>query len=105
MKDNWTISINMRQWVLNNFLIAGKYKNIYEVRREQGEELRSVRDLEISEEEALELHLGGYYNSRVAFERTFEDGEKFKYGALNRGGFGLKRYGDYCVVLKLGISE
>ena len=105
MKDKWTISINMRQWVLNNFLIAGKYKNIYEVRREQGEELRSVRDLEISEEQALERHQGGYYNSRVTFDRTFEDGEKFKYGALNVGGLGLKKYGEYCVIIKREQSE
>jgi hypothetical protein len=105
VKDKWSFSINMKQWVLNTFLSAGKYENIYEVRREQGEELRSVSDLEISEEQALELHLGGYYNSRVAFDRTFEGGEKFKYGALNIGGPGLKRYGDYCVVLKRKQSE
>ncbi|MFV9677729.1 MAG: hypothetical protein ACNYVW_08780 [Methanosarcinales archaeon] len=100
VKRHWTISLNMRQWVLNDFLIGGNYKNIYEVKKEQREELRGVRKLEIPVEQAIEKHLKDYYKSRVAFDHTFEDGEKFKYGALNIGGLGLKSYGDYCVVLK-----
>ena len=105
LKDNWTISLNMPPWVLNDFLIAGRYKNIYEVKKEQGEELRDVIKLEISEERAIEWHLKNYYKPRVAFDRSFEGGEKFKYGALNIGGLGLKVYGDYCVVLKRKPSE
>jgi hypothetical protein len=105
VKDKWSISINMRQGVLNNFLIAGKYKNVYEVKKEQGGELRKVRKLEISEEQAVKRHLKDYYKSRVTFDRTFEDGAKFKYGALNIGGLGLKKYGDYCVVIKREQSE
>lgn len=105
VKDKWTISINMRQGVLNNFLIAGKYKNVYEVKKEQGGELRKVRKSEISEEQAVKRHLKDYYKSRVTFDRTFEDGAKFKYGALNIGGLGLKNHGDYCVVIKREQSE
>ncbi len=105
VKDKWSISINMRQGVLNNFLIAGKYKNVYEVKKEQGGELRKVRKLEISEEQAVKNHLKGYYKSRETFNRTFEDGAKFKYGALNIGGHGLKKHGDYCVVIKREQSE
>jgi len=81
VKDNWRISINMRQQVLNSFLIEGKYKNIYEVKKEQSEKIRKVRALEIPEEQAVKKHLKGHYKSRVTFDRTFKDGEKFKYGA------------------------
>ena len=100
VKDKWAISINMRQWVLNNFLVAGKYENIYGLKKERGEEIAKVRELEIPLEQAIEKHLKGYYKSRVTFDRNFEDGEKFKYGALNIGGLGIKKYGEYCVVIK-----
>ena len=100
VKDKWAMSINMRQWVLNNFLIAGKYKNVYELKKERGEEIVKVRQLEIPLEKAIEKHLKGYYKSRVTFDRNFEDGEKFKYGALNIRGLGIKKYGEYCVVIK-----
>ena len=106
VKDKWTISINMRQGVLNNFLIAGKYKNIYEIKKEQGDELRKVKKMDIiSEEQAVKKHQKGYYEARVTFESTFEDGAKFKYGALNIGGLGLEKYGDYCVAIKREQSK
>lgn len=41
----------------------------------------------------------------MAFDHTFEDGEKLKYAALNIGGPGSTRYGDYCVVIKRDQSE
>lgn len=105
VKNKWSISINMRHWTLNNFLIAGKYKNVYELKKEQGEGLRKVRKLEISVEQAVEKDLKCYYKARETFDRTFEDGEKFKYGALNIGGLGLKKYGEYCVIIKRKQSE
>lgn len=105
IKDKWTISINMRPWILNNFLIAGRYKNVYELEKEREDELKKEKELKISVEQALEKHLKDYYKSRVTFDHTFEDGEKFKYGALNIGGLGLKRYGEYCVVIKRKQSE
>ncbi len=106
VKDKWAISINMRQEVLNIFLIAGNYEDIYEVKKEQGRELRKVKKMDIiSEEQAVKKHQKGYYEARVTFESTFEDGAKFKYGALNIGGLGLKKYGDYCVVIKREQSE
>ena len=105
VKNKWSISINMRHWALNNFLIAGKYKNVYELKKEQGEGLRKVRKLEISVEQAVEKDLKGYYKGRETFDCAFEDGEKFKYGALNIGGLGLKKYGEYCVIIKRKQSE
>lgn len=105
IKDKWAISINMRQCVLNDLLIAGRYKNVYELKRERAEELRGVIKLETSVEQAVGKRLKGYYKSRIAFDRTFEDGEKFRYGALNIGGLGLRKYGEYCIVIKRKQSE
>lgn len=100
IRNQWAVSINMRQWALNNLLIAGRYKNVYELKKEREEELTRVTKLGISVEQALEKYLRSYYKSRVSFDRTFEDGEKFNYGALNIGGIGLQRYGEYCAVIK-----
>jgi len=105
VKNKWAFSINMGLGTLNIFLIAGRYKNVYELKKEQGGKLREVRKLEISDEQAVKGHLKGYYRSRVTFNRTVEDGEKFKYGALNIGGLGLERYGECCVVIKRKQSE
>lgn len=98
--NNWKISINMRQSVLNNVLIAGKYKNIYEIRKEIEQELKKVMKLDVSVEQSLHKHLKNHYKSRITFDRTFKDGEMFKYGALNIGGLGVKKYGEYCVVIR-----
>ncbi len=105
IKDKWAISINMKQWELNDLLIAGRYKNVYELKRERAEKLRGVIKLETSVEQALEKHLKGHYKSRIAFDCTFEDGEKFKYGALNIEGLGLTKYGEYCIVIKRKQAE
>ena len=105
VKNKWAISLNMGLGTLNIFLIAGRYKNVYEVKKEQGGKLRELRKLEISDEQAVKSHLKSYYRSRVTFNRTVEDGEKFKYGALNIGGLGSERYGEYCVVIKRKQSE
>jgi len=100
VKNKWAISLNMGLGTLNIFLIAGRYKNVYELKKEQGGKLTEVRKLEIFDEQAVKSHLKSYYRSRVTFNCTVEDGEKFKYGALNIGGLGLERYGEYCVVIK-----
>lgn len=106
VKDKWAVSINMRQGALNSFMIAGRYTNVYESKRERGEELKKVRKLGISVERAIEKHLKDDYKSRVTFDRSFEDGENFKYGALNIGGLGpKKRFGQYCVVIERKHSE
>jgi len=85
VSSGWTISINMRQCALNKFLKFGIYKNIYNLTKSEDE---------------LESHLGEAYKTRTTFDRTFENGELFKYGALNIGGLGLENYGNYCVMIK-----
>ena len=85
---------------LNNFLTEGRYKNMYELKKGQEKEIKRVRELRISVKQAVKKHLKSDYKSRLIFDHTFEDGEKFKYGALNIGGLGVKEYGEYCVVIK-----
>ena len=100
IKDEWTISINMGQWAVNSFLISGRYRNVHELKKERAEELEKHSRSKISVEKALKEHLGSYHRSRIAFDRTFENGERFKYSSLNIGGIGADKYGQYCVVFK-----
>jgi hypothetical protein len=96
IKNEWTISINMRPSILNYFLIVGRYMNVYELKKKSREH---IKEAAVSVEYAIKKHLGDYYSSRTAFDRTFKDGEKFKYGALNIGGVGLRKFGEYCVIM------
>ena len=41
----------------------------------------------------------------MAFDAHFEDGERFRYGALVIGGSGLTRYGEFCAVFEDGVSS
>jgi len=82
--NKWTISINMRQYVVNNFLISGRYKNVYEVKKERAGELKE-HGREVLVEEGLKSHLKGFYKSRMTFDLTFENGTEFRYSALNIG--------------------
>ena len=107
IKDSWTISVNVKQWDINSLLISGRYENVREVKRKDAErlqkyreELEEYRKLELPLDKALEGHLKNYHVSRLIFESEFEDGEKFKYAALNIGGLGAQKYGLYCVVFK-----
>jgi hypothetical protein len=87
------IAINMRQSVLLGFLRSATYQNIYEWAR--GRAKRSPK----SEDEILRERLGPFYERRVAFDRAFEGGERFRYGALSIGGAGASAYGSYCAVI------
>jgi len=90
----------MTESVLNNVLIEGRYKNIYEVKREDKELLERLGKSTISHDEALRRHLKEHSESRIVFDYTFDDGEKLRYGALNIGGLGLTDFGPICVVMK-----
>lgn len=87
------IGINMRQSVLLSFLRSSTYQNIYEWVR--GRARRSP----LSEDAILRERLGAFYERRVAFDRAFEGGDRFRYGALNIGGAGATAYGSYCAVV------
>ena len=105
MRDKQTISINMRQGVLNSFLIDGEYKNRYEVTKERIEELGGERRVGISYETAVELQFKKHKKEMKIFYSTIECAEKFKYGALNIGGFGPEKFGECCVMIKREQSK
>lgn len=88
------VSINTRSarllWMLRN----GYYPNPHDEARE-----RARREGGDSEDH-LRRQQGDFYRKRVTFERSFVDGESFRYGALNMGGAGLSYYGLYCLVLR-----
>jgi hypothetical protein len=89
------ISINMDLLVVGDLLGGRSYQNTYEM----ADELARLSGRPA--EEILRERLGPHYERRVAFDRAFEDGENFLYGALNAGGAGpTKIYDPYCVVLK-----
>ncbi len=85
VKDEWAVSINMKQSGIKGFLESGRYNNVHERKRNEAERRE---------------HLKGTYKSRMTFDLTFEDGEKFRYGALNVGGLGADKFGDYCIVFE-----
>lgn len=87
------IAINMRQSVLSSFLTSASYQNIYDWARARAR--RSSK----SEEEILRERLGGFYERRITFDRAFDGGDRFRYGALNIGGPGATTYGSFCAVI------
>jgi len=94
VRENWTVSINFRCEGLKGFLEDGVYLNAYDLARKKAKSEK--KDYEI----ALREHLGDNYEKRLTFDRTFKDGEKFKYCALYVGGLGATKYGRFCVVFK-----
>ena len=107
VKDRWTISINMKPSDLLKFLSSGRYKNEREVAIGDVEMMKKLGGTDVSVEQLRKKRLRpkGYHEPRTEFTRVFEDGERFKYGALNIGGLGPTKYGSYCVVIKRERSE
>lgn len=99
IKNNWTISINMKLRNFNLFLISGNYKNIHKIKAEEKKILEEHFKSKISIEIALKTHLKKYFNLRILFDNLFEDGKLFKYGALNIGALGINYYGKFCIIL------
>jgi len=87
------VSINLRQTPLVSFLTLGQHQNIYEWARTRAR--HSTR----TPEEILQARLGPLFEARMAFDHYFTDGESFRYGALNIGGAGPTRYGEFCAVV------
>jgi hypothetical protein len=97
VRENWTLSINILPLSLIGFLQSGKYFNIYEL-----VELKSKQS-GIPFEVLLKERLGEKYDRRLTFDRTFKDGDKFKYCALYLDGLGAEEYGDFCIVFKSDV--
>src|SRR5271157_6355508 len=93
------ISINVPLYVVGEFLNGRPYQNTYEL----AEELARLSSRAV--DEVLRERLHPYYERRIAFDRTFKEGKKFRYGALYVGGVGLTVYGPYCIVLTRAYQE
>jgi hypothetical protein len=98
------LAVNMRPTVLLRFLaLEGGYHNLYEWADDL--ESRSGQPRET----LLRERLKDYYDRRMAFDRFLEDGERFRYGALNLGGLGAIHFGAYCLVFQerfaAGLAE
>jgi len=100
VKNTWTVAINMKNRALISFLISGNYKNVYELKKNDEKILIQEIKLDISAEKAAKLRLKEFSRPRFTFDGTFNNGDRFKYGALNLKGNGIQKYGEYCVVFK-----
>lgn len=91
--DKASVSINRAPSILAHFIQNNTYYNIYEWATDQ--EYLSGRP----REECLRERLGNYYDRRMSFDGAFQDGEQFRYGALNAGGPGLvTKFDTFCIV-------
>lgn len=88
------VSINMRPSALTGLIAGGRHQNVYEWADEQSR-LSSRPTIEILQEK-----LGAYYRRRIHFDDAFDQGRQLRYGALNIGGLGPQRYGQFCTVLR-----
>jgi hypothetical protein len=94
VEGNSTVSMNVRLFVVVELVNGRPFQNIYEWAEEQAR--LSRRDVD----EILRERLHVFYEKRVAFDASFVEGRRFRYGALNAGGTGLVAYAPYCVILK-----
>jgi len=93
------ISINVRLYVVEDILNGKSHQNTYEFAEER------ARQSGRATEDILRERLQPFYERRVAFDRAFRGGQKFRYGAMHAGGAGLTDYGPYCVVLTRTFQE
>lgn len=87
------VAINTKSTRFLSMLRNGYYPNPYDEARERAQ--REGGDSETY----LKQQQNDFYLRRVTFERTFADGENFRYASLNIGGTGLSHYGPYCIVI------
>jgi hypothetical protein len=93
VRDVCKITINVKLYVIFDLINNGRYLNMYEAADQYAQALGVARD------EVLRSWLGAFYERRITFDRAFQDGEKFIYGALSASGGGLREYDPYCVQL------
>lgn len=93
------ISVNLRLFVLIEILNGIPYQNIHEWAQEQAKLCGRKKD------DILRERLKGFYGKRMTFDQSFQQGECFRYGALNAGGLGLSIYAAYCSVLTRNFHD
>ena len=84
----------MRPWIAADFVQNNRYQNMYQAVAEAS--VLSGRN----SDELLRERLGPYYAPRLAFDRAFDHGDRFRYGALNIGNAGTRQYGLFCIVFR-----
>jgi hypothetical protein len=105
IRKKWTLSVNMNDCPLVQWLDTGQFMNIHELKESEANELINIGGLDSSEkesavEESLKKRLKQFYEARTIFDSAFLNGNKFKYTALNIGSSGASRYGAYCIVIE-----
>jgi hypothetical protein len=88
------VSINTKSARLLSMLRTGHYPNPHDEARERAQREGGDREAYLQQQQ------GDFYSKRMTFERSFVDGESFRYATLNIGGAGLSYYGLYCLVLR-----
>lgn len=88
-----TISINVSLSVVISLLNGHRHQNIYEWAAEESRLTHRTMD------SILRERLKRFYERRLMFDHAFEQGERFRYAALNAGGAGLPQYKAYCMVM------
>jgi hypothetical protein len=96
VKGAGRVGINMRPMVLLDFLNHDRLLNIHEWASRIS--ARSGKPAE----DAIREKLGAFCERRMAFDNHFDGGIEFRYGALNAGGLGAFRYGEYCSIFRHG---
>lgn len=99
VQERGRVSINMGVGRAAGFFEGRAHLNIHEVAALNAS--KTKRD----PEEELKALLGKWYEKRIAFEDSFEEGRNFRYGALNTGGSGISRYGEICVVMTVDFMS
>ncbi|MCY2964798.1 MAG: hypothetical protein NT069_14370 [Planctomycetota bacterium] len=94
IEENARVSINAGWFVVRLIAEGQQLKNCHEVAQE-----RAIRE-GIDRETALRAALQQYYGRRIAFDRHFLDGERFRYGGMNCGGLGQSKFGRLCLILQ-----
>lgn len=92
------VSINMFIIDLISVLSSTEIQNMYDHVRSDKETSENIWPGEqFSTDEMNKARFKSFYKKRVAFDSMFNNGENFKYTALNVTGLGLLKYGNYCI--------
>ena len=105
LREKWTLSVNMSDCPLVQWLDTGQFMNIHELKESEANELINIGGLDSSEKESaversLKKRLKQFYEARTILDSAFLNGNKFKYTALNIGSSGASRYGAYCIIIE-----
>jgi hypothetical protein len=106
IEDKWSVSINMPPERIHRFLSLGHCDSIHGYIESLERTIEKTSDIDVDREALYRGLLKNWKDKRIAFEKTFDNGKSFKYGALNVGGIGIVgRYGYFCVILDRSEAE